>query len=358
MDDNKYRKPATVRREGDEPASQDIDWQKVYDEQQADGNRSQGGLLDNSAAKIGCGCVVPLLMLLGTCASATTQGSYSADTPAAQLGEMTGRIAIGALLCWAPLYIFWLREQGKWLIGASFAAVVGFFVLLGLADLGQDRRAMTEDISALSDIKYDADGNPILSPGMANKGPVSKLFYDLAKEQQAIRSEFDAEVNKAGFPDMMLAKKVSKNPALIQNCDRILGFRDVIARYRKRNHELIESAPKRIDELDISAQFAAEMKRGMMSKMEENLADIEAQWDLQDQGIAPLHTTCRILAKRQWQPQGDMFMFNNNADMQAFNRQMAALDTINLKLGEITKKRINRVKAQQDRLKSDLPPVK
>jgi hypothetical protein len=355
MDENKYRKPATARTDS-EPAQQsnEPDWQEIYDQQLAENEAPTGGFLNNQWAKLGCGCALPALFLLGTCSSMVTQRAYGGGPSAMLIGEMTGTVIAGIILVWVPIYLFWLRDQSKWLIGASFALIAGLFTVLGLSKIGNGHKAMMDDVSAISNVQFDKEGNPILQPGMSAKGPMSKLMVDVATEQFAIRTDFDAELAKLGISDMMFADRVKRNPQLVQNCRRILATKEVIEGYRTRHLTLIRGVPDRIDALDISYVTKANMKRGAVDKLETNVKTVNKQWDIQARTMDPLHRTCLLLSKRNWQAQGTLFAFNSQADLGAFDRAMNEINQLNAELQAETQVRVNDVQAQQEKLKSQI----
>ena len=360
MTNEKDRSPAYERREGETPSPEvPTDWKAVYEAQLDEGeSSSKGGFLENGLAKIGCGCALPLLFLLGTCGSLTDKGRVFNGGPAFIAGQVTGMVIVGIMLCWLPLFLFWLRQQSKWIIALSFAAIAGWFAITGLAKIGNDLKATADDAASFADIKFDKDGVPIIPPGMEQKGPMSKFVADLAREQHAIRVDFDAEIKKLNVEDMMLANRVNKNPSLVRNCDRILAFRTKIDAFRQRNVALIENGPQRIDALDAPFGIKDEMKRGYANGRARSVARVSREWQLQSDSMVPLHRSCLILSKRQWQAQGATFAFNNNADMSAFNDIMKQLDTMNAELAAINKGRLDQVTKEQQKLREQVGAVR
>jgi hypothetical protein len=356
MSENEGRRPATVRtNDSPAPPLPETDWAAVYEAQQAGtDDPPPGGFLNNQFAKIGCGCVVPAIFMMGTCSTIAAPGAYGIANPAATLGQLTGGFIGGMALVWAPLFLFWLRDQSKWVIGGSFAFFAAIFVIIGLAGIGSGREAMVDDLANLSEVQYDAEGNPILTPEMAKKGPMSKLMFDMATEQSAIRKEFEADIAKLGISDMMFADRVAKNPALVRDCDRIHAFKSRIEAYRARNMELIKSAPDRIDKIDVNYSVKTEIKRGAMNRMGQNLESINAEWDMQVNALSPIHRTCQTLARRNWVAQGDMYMFNNRGDLNAFQAAMRDIDRINADIAALTSKRMQGVRADQQKLKQEI----
>jgi hypothetical protein len=356
MNENEGRRPAVVRtNDSPPPPLPETDWAAVYEAQQAgtDGP-PPGGFLNNQFAKIGCGCVLPAIFLMGTCSAVAIPGSYGIGDPAAILGQITGGFLGGIVLVWFPLFLFWLRDQSKWVIGGSFAFFAAMFVMIGLAAIGKGRAAMEDDVTALSQMQYDANGNPILAPGMAGKGPMSKMVVEMANEQAAIRKDFEAEVAKIGVADMMFANRVARTPSLVQDCDRIPAFRTRIEAFRTRNVALIKSVSNRIDALDVSYTVKSDMKRGAMGRMDSNLATINSEWDMQVKALSPIHRTCLILGKHNWTAQGEMYMFNAQADLNSFDAAMREIDLINADINALTQKRMQGVRADQEKLKQQI----
>jgi hypothetical protein len=349
------RKPATIRM-GDTPSSEETDWAAVYDEQQAEGDAPPGGFLNNQLAKIGCGCALPALFLLGTCSSMTAQRAYGGGSQAMIVGELTGGVIAGVILVWFPIFLFWLRDQSKWLIAGSFIVIAGILTVLGLSKIGNGFKAMTDDVSAISDVKFDKEGNPILPPGMAAKGPMSKLMVDMANEQNAIRNALDAEIKKLGITDMMSAKHVVRKPELVKNCGRIPAADEAIERLRLRNIQLMKSVPERIEKLDLSYNVQADMKRGALASLDRNVNAINAQFDLQLKLLGPIHRTCLILSKHNWTAEGETFLFNNDTDLKAFNAAMGEIDAANAEITAVVQKQVAKVQSGQEKIKADIKP--
>jgi hypothetical protein len=355
MSEPEERKPATIRM-GDATPPAETDWNAVYEAQQAEGDAPPGGFLNNQLAKIGCGCAMPALFLLGTCSSMTAQRAYGGGSQAMMIGELTGGVVAGILLIWFPIFLFWLRDQSKWLIAGSFVLIAGILTVLGLSKIGTGFKAMTEDVSAISDVKFDKEGVPILPPGMSAKGPMSKLMVDMANEQGAIRKELDAEFGKLGIEDMMIANRVVRKPELVKNCARITDADETIEALRLRNKELIKSGPERIEKLDLSYSVKAEMKRGALTNLDGNMNAINAQYDLQLKLLGPIHRTCLILSKRNWTAQGETFLFNNDADLKAFNNAMGEIEAANAEITAVVQKQITKVRSGQEKIKADIKP--
>jgi hypothetical protein len=354
MSEPEERKPATIRTGNTPPP--ETDWAAVYAEQQAEGDAQSGGFLNNQLAKIGCGCALPALLLLGTCGGVVSPRVYGDGSPAYMMGELTGSVAIGILLVWFPIFLFWLRDQSKWLIAGSFIVITGIFTVLGLSKIGTGHKALTEDVSAISDVKFDKEGVPILPPGMAARGPMSKLLVDMANDQDAIRNALDAEIEKLGVTAMMSAKHVVRKPELVKNCGRIPAADEAIERLRLRNIQLMKSVPERIEKLDLSYNVQADMKRGALASLDRNVNAINAQYDLQLKLLGPIHRTCLILSKHNWTAQGETFLFNNDADLKAFNNAMGEIEAANAEITAVVEKQITKVQLGQEKIKADIKP--
>ncbi len=353
MGNDNLRRPAVVRTDAEPaPPPEPIDWAAEYEAQQNAEDKPAGGLLNNQLAKVGCGCLLPLMMLLGTCSSVTMQ-SYDYTEPAFALFYVAGSAFAGMLFCWAPLFVFWLRDQSKWIIAASFVALILLFVIMGFAKIGSNLKALQEDASILTDMQLDKDGKLIIAPGTKDKGPMSKLLVEQIRRQEDIRMAFENDIKEAGIEDMMFADRVARKPSLMQNCARILALKPAIEDYRRRSVQIIKSVPDQIDRLDISYSQKREMKYGAMSKMAVNVDLMQKQWDLQVKSLEPIHRTCLILSKRNWKPQGRLFAFSNTADMKAFDAAMGELDRYNAELEQLNKTRVDNLKAIQERLKQD-----
>lgn len=353
MDDKQQRRPATIRRGNAAPL--ETEWRSEDDGQPSDHASGSHAIFDNRGARYGCGCILPALFLLGSLGTLASRGTYGAS-PAQEIGELTGIILAGIALVWVPIYLFWMRRSNRWLIAGSFALIIAFFLVLGLGKIGSGYSATTKDLDAVSNIAFDAEGNPVLPKGMAESGPMSKLMSGLVAEQNKMRSDYEAETAKLDFDPMMDAGKVVRNSALVQNCRRFTDFKSVIATHRARNIAFANNVPVKIEALDVPASAKAQIKAGAMKNQERNLGSIEKQWAGQEKSIAPMHRACLILSKRNWKAQGKMFAFFNPADTKAFNGSMGELKALDAELVALNNARLDSAKAGQDRLKSLVQP--
>ena len=353
MNDQEQRRPATIRR-GNAMGSES-ELRSANDAHAPDDGAGSGGIMENKGAKIGCGCILPALFLLGSLGTLASRGNYGAS-PAQEIGELTGIILTGVALVWVPIFLFWMRRSSKWLIGGSFALLVAFFAVMGLGKIGSGYSATQKDLSAIGSIGFDAEGNPILPKGMAANGPMAKMMVELVDEQDKMRKAFDADITKLGADAMMDARKVAQNPQLAQNCRRFTDFKTVIDGHRARNMAFAQSIPVKIEALDVPPAARAEIKAGAMAKQDANLRSIKRLWDIQEKSIGPLHRSCLILAKRNWKAQGATFAFFNPSDMKAFNAAMSALKAMDAEIAAINAERISNAKAGQDKIKSLVQP--
>jgi hypothetical protein len=353
MNENEYRRPAVVRTDS-EPAPE-TDWNAVYQAQQSDESKPEGGFLNNGFAKIGCGCLLPALMMLGTCAGTTNNASIG---PEFMPSYVAGTIIGGLLLCWGPVFAFWLRDQSKWIIGASFIVFAVIFGVGALSKIGGERQKLLDDMSVINDVKFDKDGNAILADGSNPKGPFGKMMVEMIAERDKIFADYEASRAALGINQLFMAADLKKNPKVINNCQGILSLEGKVTEARTKSKAMLEGLRQKVEAMDYSAAIKADMLRGIGASQSANFSIVDKQWDIQQRSITPTYRACTMLAKRQWTNKGQDFIFNSTADMNIFNESVKTLNALDAEAVTLMKNHSDGLKAKKENLNNIMDDMK
>ena len=353
MSEEDERKVASVISDGERVSAAPADDALEDDTDQSD----KTSLLDNGALKVGCGCILPILFGLGSLGTvAGSRAGYAGGAEA--LGIFVGTILAGVLLTWTPFFLFWLRDKKGWIIVASLLLAIGAFTIVGVVKMGAGFGEANEDMRAVSKMKYDENGQPKVTEEMREAGPVSEFLYAAVKEQQALRKKYEADIAALGVDDMMLADKVKQDPGVTRNCDAIWDLGETIEARKAENLQIAKTQIDKIDDLDLASSFKRDFKKGAIESHERNRPGIIRQWDTQKATLPHLHRSCQIIARGQWEAEGELFAFNNQADLSAFSAEMEKIEILNKELAELQKDQKDRLESAQNRLKNVLPPAK
>ncbi|MFC4292682.1 hypothetical protein ACFOWX_09685 [Sphingorhabdus arenilitoris] len=331
----------------------ETDWDAVYEQQMAREDKPKG-VLDNPALKFGCGCVFPFVMLLGVLGSATVP-SLGGTSGAYMLGSVFGMTMITVIMVWGPLYLFWLRDQTPVVMGSTLAATLVFGILFGMSKYGSESQKLNEDLTAISEYKFDQNGAPIPSDEMANAGPISAHTNNMITKANQIADDYDAELVKMGLDKMMTADQLTAHPGILRKCADIRKLRDSALFYKQRQLEMLDEYIDGIDTLDTSPAMKDGLRQGILSTKERSVRDISRKWDIHAEMAQPLYDNCRTLARRNWQAKGPDFLFSNDRDMNEFIRHSATINRLLDEQDQIIAESQQRAKQGQENLKSILP---
>lgn len=323
MDDKQGRKPATIRTgngpllsENSAPTDDSTDWEAVYEAQLAEETTPPGGILNNQFAKIGCGCFLPLIAAMGSCAGTS---SVVVGGQAETVGYLFGTVMAGMALCWVPLFLFWLREQKKWIIAASFVALAVFFVVTSLGKIGREMNKINDDFSIMRDITLDKDGNAVLADGAKAQGPFGKMLQNMITERDALFVKFEGDILALGSEQLADAKLLSKDSSPLRNCAAFANLQPKVEAYHQQARAMIIQMRDKIEAMDYSDTMKREMMRGYDDSRTRNIAVVDRQWAMHKQMVSNYHKSCVVLARRNWTAQGSIFSFTNRRDMDEFN---------------------------------------
>jgi hypothetical protein len=353
MTGNENRRPAVVRTDA-EPAPE-TDWNAVYEAQKADDGKPEGGILNNGFAKIGCGCLLPAIVMLSTCAG--TSSASGAGGPYLT-GYVAGGIIAGMLLCWAPLFAFWLRDQGKWIIGISFILFAAIFGIITLSKVGQERQKLMNDMSAVGDVQIDKDGNAVIGEGAASKGPFGKMMVQMMAERDKIYNDYEKTRTDMGLDVLFIANELKKNPKILDNCNLIPTLENNIEEARTKTQALLKGLRDKINAMDYSPSVKADMIRGLGNEQSDNYIMVDKQWGIQQRGIEPTFRACKMLAKRQWTSDGQTFVFQSNDDTAVYNQSITKLNALDIEAGELLKKQTDKLQTNKKNVSDLLDTMK
>lgn len=346
MDDKGGRRPARVITDNDPlPPEQETDWEAVYQAQLEETDQPEGGFLNNQLAKIGCGCLLPAIVMVSSCAG---QAASSPGDPGMFLAYVAGGVGAGMLMGWAPLFLFWLRDQSKWIIGGSF---ITFAVVLGvgqLAKIGRERQDLVDDFGVIGSMEFDKDGNAIFPKGTRTNGPFGKILVQLAADRDKIYADFESARTKLGVDVLFQANALAKDPKVINNCASIMTLEAEVAKARTMSKSLIEGMRTKIEMMRYSQSVKSDMIRGLEASKAENFAALDQQWDIQQRSIAPTYRACVTLAKRKWQSDGPNFVFSNAADLRIFDNSLATLNQLDAQAAALLKNQTDKLKVRRD----------
>jgi len=260
----------------------------------------------------------PLLATLIGCALLIAGGWFGLPwLPPAPLIVIMAAAMVVAGLIWGIAYLVTLRRAtANWKL-LSFMALLLTAAAVGYAATWIAEQRLKADLSTLMEVQMDPDGFPIFPPGAENRGPISKLYVGFAREMVEGQRAFDAEADKADLDLFADAGALRARPAILSDCGRIAKVKasgQTMIERRRAGFKAMIDAIQRTDYPEL-------FKRGVISGMtgdqtDETLTEMAA---IQGRLLDAVQGACTVLARRRWVPEGAVFMFTNDGDLNAFS---------------------------------------
>lgn len=293
---------------------------------------------------------VPGLILFFILLLASFGGTLGEASPAFAAGSILGATA---LLC-TILYFAWLRGASAWKAVACFAGILVVVTLGTMFKLGQATLDARQDATTLAEMRFDADGNPILPADAAARGPMSKILAKIADDTTALNKDYMARLEAAGVYALFDAERLRANPAILKNCDAIAAIGPDVADFKRRHLQIMDNAPREIARTDMPNDLKEAAMAGMKESLVRARSDSENVWERHAGQIDEAFAVCRILARRTWEAQGSSFAFHSRRDMDEFNRHNDRVNQLAAEQQAIIDASHARLRQTQDTIKQKL----
>ena len=213
-----------------------------------------------------------------------------------------------------------LASLGILLLGGMAAAAL--VIVTMLAGMAEERRAVSD---------LDATDRPTLQRVLRIGPPYARIqarfLLDVRQQEYAL----SWRLNALGFQRLNSAYRLQQDPSILRDCDGLMRanaiFDAAVAERRQRIATLrdeIRAVPR-----------PAFLNRSMLATID---ADIRAHDRLdrnvvlQKRMVAGMRDQCRILARRNWQVMGDMFMFTSQRELDEMNALQARMAPVKAEL--------------------------
>lgn len=229
---------------------------------------------------------------------------------------MAGAMVVAGLL-WGLAYLITIRHAT-----ANWKLLSFMLLLITAAGVGYTATWIAEqrikaDLRTLMEMELDRDGFPRFAPGAENRGPISKLYIAFVHELVDGQHALDAEAEKAGIRLLADASALKANPKLLSDCTKVATVKQAANAMLERRRTRFKDLVQALQHTDYPMAY----KRGIIEGLtgddtDDNLVQMES---LQARILDAAQGACTVLARRRWIPQGPVFMFTNNADLEAFS---------------------------------------
>jgi hypothetical protein len=220
-------------------------------------------------------------------------------------------------LLWGLAYLITIRRAT-----ANWKLLSFMLLLITAAGVGYTATWIAEqriktDLRTLMEMELDRDGFPRFPAGAENRGPISKLYVAFVRELIDGQHALDAEAEKAGVRLLADASALKANPRILSDCAKVAAVKQsanaMLERRRTRFKDLVQALQR--------TDYPAAFKRGIIEGLtgddtDDNIVQMQS---IQGRILDAAQGACTVLARRRWVPEGPVFMFTNDADLEAFS---------------------------------------
>jgi|SRR5215217_619773 len=170
-------------------------------------------------------------------------------------------------------------------------------------------------------------------------GRMEGLSRSLMKSARQLQIDYQIELEPLRIAEILTPENLRADRDLVESERRTRQARAVVEKYHDRATALIVAHRKAIEDLPVDYDrrrlLLAELDRGeaRVAPMRDRVWDIDAEVMAEYQSLVALLKA----SKGRWQVQADRVMFENDADLEAYNRHQANMDRLATEQEKLTK---------------------
>lgn len=158
-------------------------------------------------------------------------------------------------------------------------------------------------------------------------GKLEGLTKSFVNQMLAERQNYLAEMTAIGWPSVLDTNRIAGDPKLIES-GRIVHKADgLVRKYRASTAALYPKMRKTIEDMSATPELKSEMLRGFDRGAGQSLPQLQEYWSLEADTVSQVNAIFDLLASRKgrWEVQGGKLLFANQADLDAFNARIMAI---------------------------------
>ncbi|WP_395742074.1 hypothetical protein [Prosthecobacter sp.] len=159
-------------------------------------------------------------------------------------------------------------------------------------------------------------------------------------EVAALQKDYTDEVTKIGFMRVLDGERILKDTDSSESYDLIARARVLVKKYGAKMREAVASLPAKVRASNISAAVREGHAREAEAGVEQAMKTFDETWTLEAGVIDHAQAIIDLLSRRRghWHMSKGRFMFDDDADLVAFNESMAKITAAVARQNEIKEK--------------------
>jgi hypothetical protein len=310
-----------------------------------------------------------IAVLVISCLSIVAYGYMYSENTIGDIPSLLGENLVYVIFVWGIFHTVFGKKQSKLKVALSFLLVYGSLMASSLIGYSQSQHAakqifseIQKDYKEINSVYTDANGLPQRIEKQLNTTPTTKgelggiegIIKRLMNQIVSQRNEYLAEIEALGWGKILDPERLKKDKDLIESNTMILKAKDIVGKYRTKNHALLEDLRKDFDGLNVSVSSKQDMLNGFNAGATKARAQIDTTWNSEANTITEFENIFTLLSARKgkWLVQNGQILFESQDDINKFNSYLAAIQDLTSKQEAIQKQNVQKVIGDMEELKN------
>ncbi len=188
-----------------------------------------------------------------------------------------------------------------------------------------DKMAEIPESTDTLQIEHEFTTNPNLT------GPLAAAQMFAAEIMNFSVSEtnaYGAELEQVGLLTVLDPVRLQTDDDYSESRTMLAGARQVIDKYRNRQHIIEDKVYSMFDELDMPAEMKDDFEAGVKQGLASGAINRTLLWDLEEQSLDQFDGIIDTLSSNAWEYDGEYILFESDDAAAKFNDHLATIDAI------------------------------
>lgn len=212
-----------------------------------------------------------------------------------------------------------------WLFALSLISVV---MTAGCDQISDDQKLQTvrQDMREFATFKPGADEQIIIPSSFASRNPTTRAVSNVIAERNQLVSAYNDAAKKSGLVLLANPADFVRDRSALNNCGAMKALISATDKF-ERDMQSIVSKLVSAWGTELGDYGRDKIKQEVTRELQSGQQTIITEMNRNRRIIDLRYKSCLILAKRNWQVDGNMVAFTNDADLREFN---ALVDQTNI----------------------------
>jgi len=278
---------------------------------------------------------------VGILAYRYTHPSGAVGVSAAGVGYVFGESLVYGLILWAIFEVAVGRKLGAKKGMLAFVAILAALTAGGIFGAWHQEQSALQASAEIKkayapfleslDNSQSAGSRRVDGPVTADGafGKLEGLIKTFVNQMLTERQSYLAEMTAIGWPHVLDNNRIAGDPKLVESERIVQKAGDLVRKHGASTAALYPKMRKTIEDMSVTPALKSEMLRGFDHGAGQSVPQLQEYWDLEADIVSQVNTIFELLAARNggWEVRDGKLLFANQADLDAYNTQINAIQT-------------------------------